>query len=156
MNNLDDFKIGKSLLVSAFPGTGKSYYCYNGNYSQYYPSLWCTDSDSSKFDKLNFPQNYIEHIRSKISEGYARIFISSHKDVRNALIENNLPFVLVYPAIELKEEYLKRYLDRGSNDSFIRQLEGKWSEWITDCANQQSCFKIELKSGEYLSNAAGI
>ena len=51
----------KPMLVAGFPGTGKSSYCYR--YADYMPQGFATDSDSSKFDKDNFPQNYIEHIR---------------------------------------------------------------------------------------------
>ena len=87
--------IGNTMLVAAFPGTGKSHYVNYGEGSGYMPQGFATDSDSSKFDKANFPANYIEHIKQKISEGYARVFISSHKDVRNALVENDLPFSAV-------------------------------------------------------------
>lgn len=145
-------EINNTVLVSAFPGTGKSYYCNNGNWSQYVPDKWCTDSDSSKFDKSNFPANYIEHIKEKIVEGYGRVFISSHKDVREALVLNNLPFVLAYPARNLKYEYLERYRDRGSPDKFISLINDKWDEWIDECQTQENCYHIELSSGQYLAN----
>lgn len=149
---IEQWKVGESVVVSAFPGTGKSYYCSNGDWSQYVPEMWCTDSDSSKFDKSQFPQNYIEHIKQQIVKGYARIFVSSHKDVRDALVLNNIPFVLIYPKIELKYEYLKRYRERGSADVFINLLNDNWDNWINDCKQQTGCYHIELLSGEYVSN----
>jgi hypothetical protein len=142
--------IGKSMLVSAFPGTGKSYYCYGD--ADYIPQGFCTDSDSSKFDKSNFPQNYIEHIKQKINEEYARIFISSHKDVRDALVLNNLPFVLVYPSKELKDEYIQRYKDRGNADGFIQLINSNWDNWLDDCKQQTDCYHIELESNEFIAN----
>jgi len=46
-----------TYLISAFPGTGKSY-CFNNN------TTWeMLDSDSSTFDKKDFPDNYIKHIK---------------------------------------------------------------------------------------------
>ena len=45
-----------SIIVSAFPGIGKSK-LYEENKVNF------SDSDSSKFDKKNFPKNYIEHIK---------------------------------------------------------------------------------------------
>lgn len=144
--------INNTVLVSAFPGTGKSYYCSNGNWSQYVPEKWCTDSDSSKFDKSDFPANYIEHIKEKVVQGYGRVFISSHKDVREALVINDLPFVLAYPARSLKYEYLERYRKRGSTDKFIALVNDNWDEWIDGCQAQENCYHIELSSGEYLSN----
>jgi hypothetical protein len=140
----------KKLLITAFPGTDKTSYCNRD--ADYIPQGFATDSDSSTFDKSNFPQNYIEHIKEKISEGYARIFISSHKEVRDALVENNLEFTLVYPKRELKEEYLKRYKERGSSESFINLLNNNWDNWIEELENQKGCTHIQLESGQFISN----
>lgn len=140
------------ILCAAFPGTGKSYYCSNGDTSQYVPKGFCTDSDSSKFAKDDFPSNYIKHIKEKITEGYARIFISSHSEVRSALIDNDLDYVLIYPSITLKDEYIQRYIDRGSNDKFIQLISDNWEIWINDCKKQKGCRHIELKSGQFVSN----
>ena len=146
----------KSMLVAGFPGTGKSYYCYNVNLSHYTQSKFAIDSDSSKFDKANFPQNYIEHIKEKISEGYTRIFISTHKEVRDALVKNGLEFTLIYPKKELKEEYLKRYKERGSPDAFINIISNNWEVWLEDLRNQKGCKHIELESGQFISDLISI
>lgn len=140
------------MLISAFPGTGKSYYVNYGEGSGYMPQGFATDSDSSKFDKSGFPENYIRHIKEKISEGYARIFISSHREVRKALVENDLFFTLVYPSRELKEEYLQRYKERNSPDNFIKLLSDNWDLWLDELENQKGCNHIVLKSGQFISN----
>ena len=142
--------IGNTMLVAAFPGTGKSHYCNVD--VDYMPQGFATDSDSSKFDKANFPENYIEHIKQKISEGYARVFISSHKDVRDALVLHNLPFVLIYPSKELKQEYIERYKQRGNNEKFIQLVSDNWETWIDDCKAQTGCFHIELVSCQFVAN----
>jgi hypothetical protein len=46
-----------TLIVSAFPGCGKSHY-FRENRDKI-----VLDSDSSKFDKSDFPRNYIQHIK---------------------------------------------------------------------------------------------
>jgi hypothetical protein len=153
----DDMKdklpfIGKTLLVSAFPATGKSWYVDKGEGSGYMPEGFATDSDSSKFDKSGFPQNYIRHINEKISQGYARVFISSHKEVRDALVLNGLPFVLIYPKKELKSEYIERYRQRGSGDKFIQLVSDNWDAWIEECESQNGCHHIQLESGQFVSN----
>ena len=145
-----------TLLCAAFPGTGKSYYCYNGNWSQYVPEGFCCDSDSSKFDKSNFPQNYIEHIKQRIADGYARIFISSHKEVRDALVANGLDFTLIYPDKSLKEEYINRYKERGNSDQFIALLEKNWENWIDECKAQTGCKHIVLSSGQFVANVVQV
>jgi hypothetical protein len=140
--------IGKSILISAFPATGKTSYC---NFD-YMPEGFACDSDSSKFDKTNFPENYIEHIKEMISNGYSRIFVSSHKDVRDALLSNDMPFVLIYPKIDLKEEYLNRYKNRGNSEAFIKLISDNWENWINECKNQKGCFHIELESNQFIAN----
>lgn len=132
------------MLCSAFPGTGKSYFCENTN-------KIALDSDSSKFNKTHFPENYIEHIKNNIGNA-DYIFISSHLDVRNALVENDLRFVLIYPDKSLKNEYIERYKKRGSPDSFIKLLDNNWGEWISQLENQKSCDRITLRKGEYISD----
>ena len=92
------------MLCACFPGTGKSY-CYNNDNN---PCLIILDSDSSKFDKAGFPENYIQHIKENIGK-VDIIFISTHEEVRSALVENSLDFTLIYPEKILKNEYIQRY-----------------------------------------------
>ena len=128
----------KTRIISAFPGTGKSYF-YNENKST------TIDSDSSEFSWVkddqgkntkernpNFPQNYIEHIKENIGK-YEFIFVSSHKEVREALKDNCIFFYLIYPDINRKEEFIQRYIDRGSSNGFIKLIESNWHEWIKEC-----------------------
>jgi hypothetical protein len=140
----------ETMLVAAFPGTGKSHYCNVD--VDYMPQGFAIDSDSSKFDKSQFPENYIQHIKQKIAEGYARVFISSHKEVRDALVLNNLPFVLIYPAKDLKQEYIDRYKQRGSNEKFVELVSNNWDKWIDELKSQKGCHHIELKSGQFVAN----
>lgn len=140
------------MLVAAFPGTGKSHYVNYGEGSGYMPQGFATDSDSSKFDKSKFPANYIQHIKDKIKEGYARIFISSHKEVRDALVANGLKFTLIYPKENLKQEYLQRYKERGDIQAFIDLIDKNWSNWLFELHRQTGCTHIELESGQFVSN----
>ena len=135
-------------LISAFPGTGKSHYCN----LDYMPKGFAIDSDSSKFNKNNFPENYIQNIKEKISEGYARVFVSSHKEVRDALVKNGLYFTLIYPDKSLKHEYLERYKYRGNSSLFIELMEKNWDRWIGECQNQEGCEHIVLPSMIFISN----
>ena len=98
-------------IISGFPGVGKSNFFKKSD-------LKVLDSDDSLFDKRDFPDNYINHIKNFIGK-VDYILISSHDVVRRALEEHNIEYVLVYPSIELKEEYLERYKNRGNEDSFI-------------------------------------
>ena len=83
----------ETIVVSGFPGVGKSYYVNYGESNDYMPQGFALDSDSSKFDKKEFPQNYIDHIKNNIGK-VKIIFVSSHKEVREELVKNNIRFVL--------------------------------------------------------------
>ena len=138
------------LVISGFPGTGKSYYISRGEGSDYMPQGFASDSDSSKFDKEDFPQNYIQHVKALLAKGTRRIFISSHKDVREALVKEGLAFVLVYPKKSLKQEYLERYKQRGSPDSFITLISENWDTWLSELEEQKGCTHKQLGSGQFM------
>jgi len=135
----------KTIVISAFPGTGKTtlYRIYN------YIQLRMLDSDSSTFDRDNFPANYIKHIKDNIGKADV-ILVSSHEEVRDALVANNIDFYLVYPDISLKSEYISRYRIRGDSSLFIELIEKNWDKWITGCQEQTYCEHVELPSMIFL------
>lgn len=144
----------KIKIVSGFPATGKSYYTEQ---SLKKFKFIISDSDSSRYSWIrkgernpNFPNNYIQHIKQIIGTRDF-IFVSSHEIVRNALVKEKIPFILVYPHISLKNEYIQRLTERGNNDLFIQLISDNWELWIRQLWEQKSCFHIELKSNEYIS-----
>lgn len=133
-------------IISGFPGIGKS------TLFKEYPDI-TRDSDSSTFPKEDFPNNYIQHIRETLEDQNVRhLLVSSHFPVRDELEEQGFPFYLVYPDRELKDEYLKRYTDRGSPEAFVKLLDDNWNDWISSCQSQAGCIHVVLKSGQYLSD----
>lgn len=134
----------KHHIVSGFPGIGKS------TFAEKYGNK-VSDSDSSKFDKAEFPTNYMRHIveQAKTKDW---VMVSSHDVVRKALVELKLPFTLVYPYKELKNEYLQRYADRGSPKAFIDMMDAKWDQFVTECYSQTGCTHIVLTSGQFLAD----
>jgi hypothetical protein len=134
-----------TMVISAFPGCGKSHYFRNNS------DKIVLDSDSSTFDKSDFPRNYIQHIKENIGK-VDIIMVSSHKEVRDELVKNGIEFTLVYPESNIKEDYIQRYVDRGSPESFIKLLNNNWENWISELEEQTGCDKVKLKKGQYLSD----
>lgn len=142
-----------TTVVSAFPGTGKTYtseVLWKGG-------LKVLDSDSSSFSWLPegvrnpyFPHNYIRHIKENIGL-VDYIFVSSHEEVRHALVDEGIQFYLIYPKVGVKDEYIERYKRRGSPEAFIELISYQWEYWIWDLRNQQGCTHIELDTGQYIS-----
>lgn len=60
--------------------------------------------------------------------------------------------ILVYPSIELKDEYIDRYKKRGNNKLFITLIQDNWDEWIKELKDSKVERKIELKTGQYLTD----
>lgn len=134
----------KTIIVSAFPGTGKTYFWVNTD-------LEVVDSDFSKFDKKDFPQNYINHIKSLIGVKDI-ILISSHDKVCDVLRQETIPYILVYPSRECKEEYLERYRNRNNDPKFIDLMDKRWDDFIASCYERSGCSHIVLAPGQYLSD----
>jgi hypothetical protein len=130
-----------TLLCAAFPGTGKTT-MFNKCAGTKKIIL---DSDSSKFNKDQFPQNYLQHIKDNIGKADI-ICISSHKEVRDALVAKGLAFTLIYPNRSTKDEYVARYKDRGNSHQFIELVEKNWDSWIDECEEQKGCKHIILPS----------
>lgn len=137
-----------ALVISAFPGCGKSvfynkYSIYAGEGSS--ETLKVLDIDSSLFSliynehgKTNdrnpaFPDNYIHHIKRRLSDNDI-IFVSYHKQVREALHKNNIPFITIYPkdTLDNMKEWKRRFLDRGNNLAFVNYQMEHWTEFIQE------------------------
>lgn len=148
-------------IISAFPGTGKTEYWGRSNFMYSLdPADKVLDSDSTKWSKLEdgslnpeFPENYIQHINDNIGK-VGVILVSSHENVRQALVDANIPFWLVYPYDDpfTKKEYIERYVARGSVPAFIDLVHSNWSDWITSCDLQKGCRKNQLGPDSYLSD----
>lgn len=144
-------EINGTIIISAFPGTGKT--TYEGG--DYHPANWSLDRDSSGFSRDNFPNNYMTDIISRL--GYYRIlFISSHKEVRSALNLLGIPFTLVYPDVSLKDEYITRYKTRGNKQQFIDLLNENWEAWINELQSQSGCKHVVLQSNQFIANIKGL
>ncbi len=150
-------------IVAGFPGVGKSYLCDIAKQK----GLTIVDSDSRFFSCIRegevssvWPNNYIEHIRALI--GVVDIIcVSTHREVREALVRAGIHFVLVYPDIQQKKEYLDRFRtrplradeDRESRDQFVARMNKNWDDWIGyQLPHQKGCAHIMLQSGEHLSD----
>lgn len=142
----------KTMVIAAFPGCGKSYTVaheaekFNGvldsDSSQF---SWIKDKDGKNTEKRNpdFPNNYIKHIKDNIGKVEV-IFVSSHKEVRDALKKEGIEYFLVYPNSFQKQDYIKRYKNRGNPQSFIDLLNSNWDLWIEECEEEDYPKKIKL------------
>ena len=148
-------------VIAAFPACGKTYCFYKNE------DYIILDSDSSKFSWIypegpatkyrnpDFPNNYIEHIKENIGK-VDYIFVSTHEEVREALTEAGIDYILVFPAETLKAEWVGRCFLRGSGEAFCKMLAENWDYWLSQMWDEVICNRRRyyvLRSGEYMSSA---
>ena len=157
-------------IISAFPACGKTYH-----YSHIH-GITALDSDSSQFSWIDtidreyeqryrgrkdyherkikvrnpdFPNNYIKHIKENIGK-VDYIFVSSHAVVRQALKDNNIPYIVVYPDRSLKDEWVGRCFIRGNDVDFCKRISENWDNWIDEMQAENNGYV--LQHGQYLSD----
>lgn len=148
--NFENNRLGHEAIICGFPGIGKSYAT-----KAIEDRAMVSDSDSSLFNKEHFPSNYVKHLTTltEIQKNTTKplyIFASSHKEVREALLEAGLPFVVVVPHPDLKEEYLERYKERGSPEAFIKLLDANFENWIREVQADTRLKVVVLDKGQTL------
>lgn len=80
------------------------------------------------------------------------ILVSSYDNVRKVLMERGLDYALVYPAIELKEEYIERYKNRGDSEGFVNFIGENWGGFIRAIEDETFPELIKLEAGQYMSD----
>jgi len=155
-------KYKPTIVISAFPACGKSYMFNNYNGKPF----TMLDSDSSQFSWIkdvngentkerdpNFPDNYIKHIKDNIGK-VDIIFVSSHDIVRKTLNDNDINFFMVYPSKSMKEEWIRRFRERGNDENFIDFISDNWDIFIDDIQRENKCLKKQLSVNiPYITNA---
>lgn len=134
-------------VICGFPGVGKST-LYRELKEQ---GVQILDSDSSTFDKAEFPENYLQHIQMARTAGFM-LLVSTHKEVREGLHKLGIPIILARPAsIDQKEEYLQRYRDRGSPPEFVELMDKRWEMFYNDVSADFRAEHWLVHPGEYLA-----
>ena len=135
------------LVIAAFPGTGKEYLYRTYNKRK----LDLIDLDSCGLDKVRFPRNFVDYI-TIASRKHDGVLVDSRKEVRRTLARRNIKFTLVYPAITLRSEYLKRYEQRGRPQQFIDSMRDNWVDLITEMQDVSGCEHYVLNAGEFIAD----
>lgn len=138
----------KTKIISGFPGIGKSHLGQDiGN------EIKVLDLESSNFKGENRWEDYKKEIKNQLGKVDV-LFVSSHKETRKILSELGVSFYLVYPDRSLKDEYLRRYRERGSSEKFIKMMDKNFDLFIDSIENEEvRCAKIKLTGeDEYLDS----
>lgn len=146
----------KPIVICGFPGVGKSCTAVESQ-----KAVAILDLDSASFSwedgengperNPHFPYNYADKIQELILNNtyYEFILVSSHKSVRDALKERGTPYIIVAPHMSERNEYMKRYISRGSDAKFIYNLYNNWALFLDDI-RRDGAPVVWLNENEYL------
>ncbi len=144
-----------NYIICGFSGVGKS------TAEQKHKNVF--DFESSGFshtfnpehpDQKNnaFPINYIDAVCEHSNKTHNSVYLlSCHEEVRHELQNRGIPYIIVMPQPCLKEEFIRRWLKRGSSMEFIESMSERWDEMTSSCESDPAP-KIHLKQGEYIDD----
>lgn len=153
--------LNKAILISAWPGVGKTY-----AFQHFQDQFTILDSDSSLYSWIydengvktnqrnpDFPKNYIKHIKDNLTKADF-IFVSSLKEVREALNKSGLRYYLAFPynTQANKDEWLGRFLKRGNDVKFCDFIMNHWDEFIGEMEIEM--YPTHIRLGEDYNNIA--
>lgn len=159
------------MVICGFPGIGKSSYVNSFNphsiwsetldptikvyYSDSSHYSWVDMNNHSKGRHPEFPNNYIKHIKA-VNNDNALVFVSSHKEVRNALKEANIQYVIVYPDLDRCDKHtyiaLRIYNREKTFDGLTNLLIKNWDAWISEIDKEEYGIKVKIDHTVYLED----
>ena len=137
------------MIYVGYQGIGKSTLCNN--------VLNCIDLESGNFfvdgKRCDDWYKVYANIANHLSLQGKNVFVSSHKVLREHLVKESIPFVVIYPSIELKDKWvekLKQRYELTKKDKDLRALlnaQEKYDENIDDLSQEKS--RIIITSMDY-------
>lgn len=141
-------------IICGFSGVGKSTAEQkHKNVIDFESSIYSHDWTSRMGMKNNdFPRNYIDALIEHMEQHHNYVYLlSCHEEVRKELKDRDFEYIIVMPTYWQRNEYMKRWLRRGSSDAFIRSMYDRWYEMITSCEKDTSP-KIYLAENQYIDD----
>ena len=158
----------KGSVVYGFPCIGKSTLCdskqNNGRFLDLESSdyQWLMTEEIKKMsveerkgiDKQknpDWPDNYARAIIEKRKE-YDYVFVAFEGKMQ--CIKHNIPYWLIFPDYDCKEEYINRMRNRGNPEEFVQKIATNFDNFVKGCYDDTTAErKIVLHKGEYLADA---
>lgn len=152
------------MIISAFSGSGKSYLAkiyssvvdlepmdYHWIYSNEIKMADCEIRKKNQKRTLNpaWPENYIHDILYHDNSGKI-VLISGDDFIVDNLEKMGISCFNIFPSVNQKDTYIKRYIKRGNSDDYINFWQENF-EWFIN-GKHKRLYKIEMLDGEYLED----
>lgn len=142
--------VQRAKIIVGFPGIGKSYISKDttGAYS------WLNIHDEPGYAK-GAEESFFTGVLL-LAQQPGVLLLPAHRMVGNFLISQNLTFTSVFPKRCLKNDYLKRYRERGSSVEFVELVEKRWDPFVDNMRYSHGrCNHVELDEGQFLKDVFG-
>lgn len=140
------------MIIIGYPGVGKT--SLAGRYNQYIDLESSHFNDSFGEKRPGWFITYCRIAEDLSKQGY-RVFVSCHKEVQEYFSKSNEYIIVLYPAIELKEQWLDRVKRRFENDPSVKNkkamenVEKYWDIQINSLRNSPFENKLVLDDMTY-------
>jgi len=153
------------MIIAGYEGVGKTTYArmhpeeaidLDCNLYKYAENSKTTEGDSYKSDPKrvinpDWPFNYLEEV-DKVKNNYSYTLISTDDVVLSLLKERGETFLLVRPFFGVKDEYRRRFAQRGESEEYIETFSLNWNRSMASLERVGSCVQVPLDINEYLSD----
>lgn len=158
-------------IIVCGPAIGKSYLAEHDNRfididemkADYKYNLYGVSREEKEKTKLNRGETVnsnsskyaIELLEKTIANNQVALISYASKKIMNYIIDKKYEYCLIYANKNLRDEYAERMKNRGNNSTFIEKMTNQehWDEFYDENVNDKNAkYKIELKSGQYLSD----
>ena len=134
-------------IIMAFTGVGKSELIKRNSDKK------IIDLDTSNFKKKEGWEKFYVNVALAYQElGYLVLICWYGESIVSELNARNANYVLVYPALESKQEYISRFIARNDSDDFVTSLNKNWESIICEIERSKAKNKYILKTNEFLSD----
>lgn len=134
------------MIIAGFPGIGKSTLAKQ--------SRW-VDLESTPFERDW--DRYAKVAKHMSNNGY-NVLVSTHPEFLQKLLAMKIRHTVVVPDPSCKDEYVARYIERGSSPEFIDLVSQHFEEWIRAIQMDVNDYRAicVLHPGIYLSGAVSM
>lgn len=116
-------------IICGFAGIGKSTAAKN------IPGV--VDLESTPFEKDW--NRYVKVAKHMLDSGFV-VLLSCHLELRDELQKQGVPYAVAMPQYDDKEEYLRRFKERGNTHDFIALFEKNWEKYLQTLPNETVMF----------------
>lgn len=160
-------------IIAGFAGTGKTTFCGKNKNAIDFECMPFKYENfinvSKKFSGESMKAHDDLMLREEWQEMYYKALLDTYETYPDEVIViptvghilarlemEQIPYTLVYPVREAKEEYRNRYIRRGDSENFLSIFIDGWDYWMRSVRSHENPNYIELQPSEYLSDVIQI